>query len=214
LISLSVDDLASLGESVLGRHPIGSATSFIVPHPDLMARMLRLHESAGNLAIAAPELLARPEVARAIEQELATAMMACLSEATATNEAIRGRGRGRLPAMRRFERFIEENADRPLFVAEACAAAGVSERALRSYCFEHTGLSTHRYLWLRRMHLARRALGVADPATSSVTEVATDFGFWELGRFAVTYREIFGESPSSTLHRPPASAPGLSGLSP
>ena len=66
-----------------------------------------------------------------------------------------------------------------------------------------------RYLWLRRMHLARAALMKGDPQTTSVTAVAVDHGFWELGRFAVAYRSLFGESPLATLRRvsdaPPAS---------
>jgi AraC-like DNA-binding protein len=58
-----------------------------------------------------------------------------------------------------------------------------------------------RYLWLRRMHLARCALILADPATTTVTQIATEHGFYELGRFAVSYRALFGESPSVSLHR-------------
>jgi AraC-like DNA-binding protein len=52
------------------------------------------------------------------------------------------------------------------------------------------------------MHLARRALRMADPATATVTEIATNYGFWELGRFSVAYRSLFGESPSAALRRP------------
>ena len=64
-------------------------------------------------------------------------------------------------------------------------------------------MSPTRYLWLRRMHLARRALRMADPTAATVTGVATSYGFWELGRFSVAYRSLFGESPSVALHRPP-----------
>ena len=58
------------------------------------------------------------------------------------------------------------------------------------------------YLLLRRMHLARHALRNATPEATTVTDVATQYGFWQLGRFAVEYQSLFGESPSATLHCP------------
>ena len=68
-------------------------------------------------------------------------------------------------------------------------------------CHEQIGISPHRYLWLRRMNMARHVLLQSDHVHESVTQVATNNGFWELGRFATAYRAFFGESPSETLHR-------------
>jgi AraC-like DNA-binding protein len=103
--------------------------------------------------------------------------------------------------MRRFEQVVESNEDEPLYIPEICAQIGVTDRMLRLHCQEHLGMSPHRYLWLRRMHLARRALARADVRDKTVTEIANDCGFGELGRFAVAYRKLFGESPSVTLRR-------------
>ena len=79
---------------------------------------------------------------------------------------------------------------------------GVAERTLRAACEEHLGMGPIRFLALRRMHLVRRALLHAHPSEATVTRIATDQGFWELGRFSVAYRALFGESPSETLRRP------------
>ena len=102
-------------------------------------------------------------------------------------------------AMRRLEGVIEANPDRALYIAELCAATRVSERMLRACCQEHLGMSPTRYLWLRRMHLARRALRSADPTTTAVTEIAAQYGFWELGRFSVAYRALVGEATDYKL---------------
>ena len=64
-------------------------------------------------------------------------------------------------------------------------------------------MSPHRYLWLRRMNLARRSLSRAGPGKATVTSIATEHGFWELGRFSVEYRKLFGETPSTTLRSGP-----------
>jgi AraC-like DNA-binding protein len=91
-----------------------------------------------------------------------------------------------------------------MYLADICSAVGASERTLRSCCEERLGMGPIRYLWLRRMHLARRALLGADPTTTTVTQIATDYGFWELGRFSVAYQVLFGESPSASLRKPPS----------
>ena len=57
------------------------------------------------------------------------------------------------------------------------------------------------------LHLAENAscetVLQAHSSTATVTQIVTDHGFWELGRFAVTYRAMFGETPSMSLQRPP-----------
>jgi AraC-like DNA-binding protein len=70
---------------------------------------------------------------------------------------------GRLAVVDKLEAFIAANYDRPLYLAEICAATGVSERTLRLCCEKHLGMSPIRYLWLHRMRLARQVLRDASP---------------------------------------------------
>jgi AraC-like DNA-binding protein len=199
-MSLSPADFAAAGRAIAGRELVAPASDHqIRPPPHLMGRLHRLHEAAGQLAATAPDILAHPEVAKAIEQELIRAMVACLVEGMdgQSNPA----AHRRVPVMRRLEQFLGANADTPLYLAEVCAAIGVPARTLRQHCMDHLGMGPHQYLWLRRMNLARRWLVRSVPQETTVATIANNQGFAELGRFSVAYRKLFGESPSATLRR-------------
>jgi hypothetical protein len=62
-----------------------------------------------------------------------------------------------------------------------------------------SGLSPKRNPLLRRMNLARRALRRAAGGGTTVTDIATRFGFRQFGRFALENRALFGETLSATL---------------
>ena len=151
------------------------------------------HRSSGSVSFAAVSL--------PVEQALIEALVHCLdAPPRGANSLAQGQ---HAVVMRRFRRAVEESSDQSLYIPEICKAIGVSESTLRMCCQEHLGMSPKRYLLLRRMGLARRALRQAEPDATSVTAVGTRYGFWELGRFAVVYQSLFGESPSATLRRQP-----------
>src|SRR5215472_19388432 len=201
-VALPYEDVAAAGQTLIGYELVTPPHAHLIkPSPPLLSKLLSLHKAASLLAKAAPEMLAGAEVARALEQALTRVMIQCLSEGQGIEV---GSAYWRHAAMmRRLENFLDANRDRTLHLTDLCAAAAASDRTLRIVCHEHLGMSPTRYLWLRRMHLARRALRMADPTTTTVTEIATSYAFWELGRFAVAYRSLFGETPSATLRRPP-----------
>ena len=57
------------------------------------------------------------------------------------------------------------------------------------------------------MNGAHHDLRAADADFSRVSRIGNDWGFSELGRFAVEYKKFFGESPSETLRSPANLAP-------
>jgi AraC-like DNA-binding protein len=171
----------------------------ITPPPAAMIRLQRLHAAAGHLAANAPEIIANPNAALGLEQSLIEALVGCLDHRQTREDSVAFAKHESV--MRRFRRVLEDNPEEPLFIPAVCNAIGVSARTLLLCCQEHLGIGPKRYLLLRRMHFARQALRRAHPVTISVTEIATRHGFWELGRFSVQYKNLFGESPSVTLRR-------------
>ena len=200
-MSLTHNDFDAACRAITGREFPREPSQLIVrPRPDLMSRLLKAHGTVGKIAETTPDVLAMPEVSRALEQQLIHLMVKCLTENFPSKITAGGRRHDLIVA--RFEEFLEANPETPLYLTEICTAIAVSERTLRGACEEHLGMGPIRYLSLRRMHLVRRALLRADPSTATVTRIATDHGFWELGRFSVAYRSLFGEAPSESLRRP------------
>ena len=164
-----------------------------------MAKLQRLHAAAGRLAEDAPEIIAHPEAARGLEQALIEALVGCLGKAPVREDRLAQCHHSLIT--RRFRKVVEERPEQPLYIPEICEKIGVSGRTLRVCCQEQLGMGPKRYLLLRRMHLAHRALREAAPEATTVTDVATRFGFWQLGRFSVEYQALFGASPSATLRQ-------------
>jgi AraC-like DNA-binding protein len=201
-ISLPVEQLASAGIAIGGCDlaPLRNS-SIVVPPAEAMTNLRQLYGTIVALAENAPRSLSVPQVAHGLEQSLVEALVGCLSQ-SATHEASWAH-QCHEAIMRRFYKLLEGNPKRPIYVPEICGAIRVPERTLRLCCQEHLGMSPKQYLTLRRMHQARRALEETIAGETTVTEIATRFGFWHFGRFAGTYQSIFGERPSVTLHRPP-----------
>ncbi len=88
----------------------------------------------------------------------------------------------------------------PPSILELCNRIGASRRKLQ-YCFQEAlGVNPTTYLRTLRLNAAHRALCHSDD-TVSVQDVAAQWGFWHLSRFANDYAKLFGEKPSATLRR-------------
>jgi AraC-like DNA-binding protein len=200
-LSLPVEELVSVGSGTGGcdlAPPRDLLTCF--PPVAAMAELRQLHAEVAILAQCAPHVLTAPEVSRALEQSLILKLVGCLGDPEKHETSWAHRCHATV--MRRFHNLLEQHPNRALYLPEICAAIKVPERTLRLCCQEHLGMSPKHFLLLRRLHQAHQALRSAISGTTTVTEIATRFGFWHFGRFAGSYQSIFGEAPSVSLRKP------------
>ncbi|MCK1448822.1 AraC family transcriptional regulator [Bradyrhizobium sp. 2] len=202
LISISPQQFESCCKALTGQEIAPPLASRILrPARADVSRFQRLFREACHLAEAKQKLIERPEVARALEQEMFHAIVNCLAT-DETDDCLKTRHHHAV-VMSRFEESLSKRIDQKLKMPALCAEIGVPERSLRNCCAKFLGVSPTRYLLLRRLNKVRSALRRANPSIATVAEVARNHQFMELGRFAVTYRTTFGESPSVTLQRDP-----------
>lgn len=105
---------------------------------------------------------------------------------------------------RGFERalaFIRTANIEDVRLSRLCEVSGISERSLRYAFHDRLDMSPTEFILRRRLHAARRALLEADASSVLISQIATEYGFYELGRFAGRYFKQFGELPSETLRR-------------
>lgn len=95
--------------------------------------------------------------------------------------------------------FIDANADAGITIGDVADAVYVSVRTLNRAFHRHLGVTPIAYLRSARLAGARHELETARPVTTTVTAVATRWGFTDLGRFAAAYRNEYGETPRATL---------------
>jgi AraC family ethanolamine operon transcriptional activator len=102
--------------------------------------------------------------------------------------------------VRRVDEWVDGRASETIQIGDLCRELHLSRRTLQRAFTETLGIGPARYLSNRRLTAVRAELRRADPTSIRVTDTATKYGFWQLGRFARDYRQMFGECPSETLN--------------
>ena len=161
-----------------------------------MQRLLDRHLANGDL-------LGNEHECTAVEYELFAAVTQVCTESNAQPSSVG------VPARRRaLVRAIEYTNDlkSPIRLPELVAEVGISQRGLEYAFREAFGITPNKYLRWSRMNHVHRDLLVAESGSTTITQVAASWGFSDMGRLSVEYRQLFGESPSATLARmlPPA----------
>jgi AraC-like DNA-binding protein len=134
----------------------------------------------------------------------------CLRGSVA-NDDKRDTSQARTRIVRRAERFVREHVGETVSIAQLSSIAGVSERSLRNAFYHVFMTGPKRYLKIWGLHQVRRSLRRVLDHRATVTTIAMEHGFYELGRFAKEYRALFGEAPSQTLHRARSGSGPLAG---
>ena len=188
------DAFQDANESGLWSRTSGSQLMSIAPPAvdGLRTLVRRLRQATA----ATDGVLQMPQTQRCLADSLMRAVLA-LSEQAPAHEARRGRPKiPRSAIVRRTWELLNERMDEPIFATELAKEVGISQPTLQRLFIDWFGMPPARYLQIKRYYLARKKL--RQEATSSVTEVATSLGFWDLSRFSKGYKQAFGELPSET----------------
>jgi AraC-like DNA-binding protein len=201
-IWLPAAQLVRYGSALTGAaFAVPSAPGSWRPRPATSRHLRHLHSTAIRLVESGSNTLVDGEAAHGLEQQLIETLVECLSTGSAieTSPATHERRDVAL----RFEALLQTQPERSFRMAEIFSALGVSAQNLRLSCEEQLGMGPVEYLRRRRMQLAYCALRHRSPDMASVSAIARHYGFRALGRFAASFRALYGELPSATLRRGP-----------
>ena len=150
---------------------------------------------------------ARPEHESATERDEAACLLGHTLLQTFPNNVVAEAGRvmrmesrsATRSLVREAVRIIEAHPTAHIAPAELAQECGVTSRTLQYAFRQHLGCTPSDYLRRVRLDLVRQAL--RDGSSLTVGDAAARFGFFNPGRFASDYRQVFDENPRQTLHR-------------
>jgi AraC-like DNA-binding protein len=101
--------------------------------------------------------------------------------------------------LRRATEFIEANADKDIGLGDIAETVCLTPRAVQYMFRRHLDTTPLQYLRRIRLHHAHHELLDADGRHDTVTAISARWGFMHTSRFAVFYRQTYGQSPHITL---------------
>lgn len=198
-ISISEDKLNTVSEA-FGLPTIediaGSDDFAIQCNHGRVASLRKSIDNACAMILEIPELLDQSSLYNKLNYEIPMQLLRTLSQ---SREKLIVPPGSRLRAINMAWECIEHNQGE-VSIKEICQVTGVSWRTL-DYAFkERIGIGPKKYLEAYRLNRVHRELSLSQPDVK-IADIANQFGYWHMGRFACNYREFFGELPSETLSK-------------
>jgi AraC family ethanolamine operon transcriptional activator len=100
-------------------------------------------------------------------------------------------------AAKTAETYILDNLKSLPTISEICRFTGTSERTFHRSFKERFGVSPKTFMQIMRLNGAHRDL-LSNAWPTRVSDIAMEWGFYHLGRFARQYSLMFGELPRET----------------
>jgi AraC-like DNA-binding protein len=199
-------DVVSIGADVLhkvaaARHaPPPQPIQFLDWRPCSRAAVRAWHRALDYVtaSLASADTVQQPLIAAAAAPLLAAALLECYpSNVTAQRDLL---GDSAIPdTLKEALSFIHRHAAHNIAINDVATAVHLTPRAVQYLFRQRLDTTPTEYLRRVRLHHAHHDLAAAERSEITVTEIAQHWGFAHTGRFAVLYRQTYGESPHTTL---------------
>lgn len=187
---------ASVSEEVFDHLERTMQSRFLTVPPRILKNYLDWGGRLLNTAEKNPSLIEQTPVVETLQQELLQHLSlitgGTVDRSGGTSYSARRKG------LLKVLDYLRGDFKTVFSMGDLCWTAGISERSLQ-YAFQETfGMTPFQFIKRRRLHAVRQVLINSSYNENNVSQVAAEFGFYELGRFAADYRQLFGELPSVT----------------
>lgn len=182
-----------------GQAPLPIRFTSFSPVDDAAAHMWKSTLRYVRDTLLSDEALATPLVVGHASRLLAAVTLAAFPNTAAAGPSPHDRIDHKPVLLRRAMEFMDANATNDIALADVAEAIHVTPRAVQYMFRHHLDTTPLQYLRRLRLHYAHQQLLAADRGSDTVTDIAARWGFAHTGRFAVLYRQTYGQSPHTTL---------------
>jgi AraC-like DNA-binding protein len=199
-------DVVSIGEDVLhrvaadGQGLLPQQIRFAARWPRSRAAVRGWHRTLDYVTttLASPDTAGQPLLAAAAAPLLATALLECYPSTLMAERDVLSD-----PAvpdtLKDALEFIHAHPAGDLGVNDIAAAVHLTPRAVQYLFRQQLDTTPTEYVRRLRLRCAHQDLLAGRRSQVTVTEIAQRWGFVHTGRFAVLYRQTYGQSPHTTL---------------
>jgi transcriptional regulator GlxA family with amidase domain len=181
--------------------PLARQAQFLNWRPRSRAGVRAWHRALDfvTLSLASGDTAQQPLVVAAMAPLLAGALLECYPPNVAGQQPA---GEPPLPeSLKGAVSFIHGHPTGEVGINDVAAAVHLTPRAVQYLFRRQLGTTPTEYMRPIRLSRAHQELIAGSTSNTTVTEIAQRWGFAHIGRFAVLYRQTYGQSPHATLRQ-------------